>query len=186
MAQLVIQPGGIHYRNLIEGMNLPVNPVTRRYSQRPFPAYRYVPGKAPHPTRDPEGHSWNKPMEQLDSFDVSQWQSCEEYLYGIDLFNHSYWWEAHEALEAVWVTAGRTTETGLFIQGLIQIAVAHLKNFQGFTDVTLRMAQDGLDKMKWIKGYYLGIDVDKFRKDVETFSTGDAHSSVIIELNVDD
>ncbi|MFQ5661093.1 MAG: hypothetical protein ACE5GZ_11755 [Gammaproteobacteria bacterium] len=40
--------------------------ITRpRYTNRPFPSYRYVPGKAPHPTRDPDGHSYNKPPPLL-------------------------------------------------------------------------------------------------------------------------
>ena len=66
------------------------------------------------------------------SFEAENWHSCEEYLYGVDLFNHGFWWEAHEALETVWLAAGgRHTETGTFIQGLIQITVAHLKWFSG-------------------------------------------------------
>ena len=153
-----------------------------RYTDRPFPAYRYVPGKAPHPTRDPEGHSYNKPVEKPAVFKTGHWQSCNEYLYGIDLFNHGYWWEAHEALESVWVAAGRQTETGLFIQGLIQIAVAHLKKFQGFHDVAKRMATEGLEKMKRINGIFLGIDVAALRRAVKVFYSTDRLSPVTIQL----
>lgn len=153
-----------------------------RYTDRPFPSYRFVPGRAPHPVRDPDGHSYNKPPLQLSPFAAGDWQSCDEYLYGIDLFNHGYWWEAHEALEAVWVAAGRQTETGLFVQGLIQIAVAHLKMYQGFIDVGRRMAEDGLDKMKRIQGIYLGIDVAVLRNDVKSFSTGNRQTPVTIEI----
>jgi len=163
-------------------MNPPVKITLPRYTDRPFPSYRFVPGKAPHPTRDPEGHSYNKTPEQLESFEVDQWQHCDEYLYGIDLFNHSYWWEAHEALEAVWVAAGRQTETGQFIQGLIQVAVAHLKKFQGFNDVAKRMAIEGLEKMKRIKGVYSGIDISTFRSAVESYFSGENKMPVIIEL----
>jgi len=92
------------------------------------------------------------------------------------------WWEAHEALEAVWIAAGRQTETGLFIQGLIQIAVAHLKRFQGFNDVARRMAAAGLDKMKFIKGVYLGIDVTAFCHDVKLYSANNDQLPVIIKL----
>ena len=115
-----------------------------RYTKRPFPTYRFVPGKAPHPGRDPDGHSYNKTPAQLGIFKSGDWQACHEYLYGIDLFNHEYWLVANEVLEAVWVAAGRRTETGLFIQGLIQIAVAHLKRLQGFHDTASRMASAGL------------------------------------------
>ena len=166
-------------------MNPPVTTAPPRYTDRKFPSYRYVPGKAPHPTRDPEGHSYNKPSAQLASFEAGQWQSCVEYLYGIDLLNHGYWWEAHEALEAVWIAAGRHTETGLFLQGLIQVAAAHLKRFQGLNDVAKRMAVSGLDKMKGIKGVYLGIDVVAFRSAVESYCSSDNQMPVLIKLMSD-
>jgi len=153
-----------------------------RYTNRPFPSYRFVPGRSPHPVRDPDGHSYNQPPVQLASFSASAWQSCDEYLYGIDLFNHGYWWEAHEALEAVWVAAGRQTETGLFIQGLILIAVAYLKMFQGFNDVGRRMAEEGLDKMKQKQGVYLGIDVSVLRNAVKSYCSGNGQTPIIIEL----
>ena len=102
-------------------MKSTVKTSTTRYTNRAFPPYSFIPGKSPHPTRDPDGHSYKKMSERLLSFENKQWQSCDAYLYGIDLFNYGYWWEAHEALEVVWIAAGRKTETGLFIQGLIQI-----------------------------------------------------------------
>lgn len=163
-------------------MNPPAETAPPRYTNRPFPSYRFIPGKSPHPTRDPTGHSYHKPAEQLAPFEAWHWQSCDEYLYGIDLFNHGYWWEAHEALELVWVAAGRHTETGLFIQGLIQIAVAHLKRFQGSNDVAKHMAAEGLKKMKRIKGIYLGIDVATFCSDVELYYSGDNENLIILEL----
>jgi hypothetical protein len=163
-------------------MNLTGKMSPHRYTDRSFPSYRFVPGRSPHPVRDPEGHSYNKPPLQLASFAAADWQSCDEYLYGIDLFNHGYWWEAHEALEAVWVAAGRQTETGLFVQGLILIAVAHLKMFQGFNDVGRRMAEEGLDKMKHAQGNYLCIDVAALRNAVKSWCSGNGQTPVIIEL----
>ena len=141
----------------------------RRYSSRPFPPYRFIPGLAPHPTRDPEGHSYNQEPDPLKSFDPDKWHSCGEYLYGIDLFNHGYWWEAHESLEAVWAAAGRRTNTGFFVQGLIQIAVAHLKKFQGLHDVATRMAQAGLQKMMPVNQVYLGIEMTRFKSTVTAY-----------------
>lgn len=139
--------------------------MTARYSSRPFPRYRYIPGRAPHPTRDPDGHSHGHGPAPLETFAAEDWPTCVEYLYGIDLFNHRYWWEAHEALEQCWVAAGRTTETGLFLQGLIQIAVACLKHEQGFTDVAQRMAEEGLAKFPRGRHVMLGVDIEKLRAD---------------------
>ncbi len=160
----------------------PADTAPPRYTDRPFPSYRFVPGESPHPTRDKDGHSYNKLPVPLAPFDPRDWYKCEEYLYGIDLFNHGYWWEAHEALEAVWVAAGRRTRTGLFIQGLIQIAAAHLKRLQGRHSVATRMAAEGLDKMKQIKGIFLGIDVVAFRHAVNSYFSSDNEKPIIIEL----
>ena len=157
--------------------------IKTRYSQRPFPAYAFVPGKAPHPTRDPEGHSYNAPEEILHAFDPDKWFDCEAYLYGIDLFNHAYYWEAHEALEAVWITAGRNTQTGLFVQGLIQIAVAQLKRQQGFLDVAQRMANEGLAKMSPVQGVFLGLDTSQFYREVKDWIKNESSSPVIIILD---
>jgi hypothetical protein len=166
-------------------VNIPVEHTSPRYTDRAFPSYRFVPGQSPHPTRDTDGHSYNNPLEQLSPFEARDWQSCETYLYGIDLFNYGYWWESHEALEPVWVAAGKQTETGFFIQGLIQVAIAHLKYFQGSTDVAKRMAISGLEKMGRKKGIFLGIDVDLFRSDIKSYFSNDNQLPVQIKLLID-
>ncbi|MCI0400820.1 MAG: DUF309 domain-containing protein [Gammaproteobacteria bacterium] len=161
---------------------MPAHTAPSRYTDRAFPSYRFVPGKTPHPTRDPNGHSYNKSPPSLPPFNVEDWYACEEYLYGIDLFNYGYWWEAHEALEAVWMAAGRRTEAGLFLQGLIQIAAANLKWFQGFHDVAMHVAAEGLEKMMQINGIFLGIDVAAFSNAVKSYFSGENEMPVIIEL----
>lgn len=160
-------------------------PVPRRYTNRAFPDYRFVPGRTPHPTRDPDGHSYHATPESLPSFEADRWSDCELYLFGIDLFNHEYWWEAHEALEAVWIAAGRHSQTGQFVQGLIQIAVALLKAHQGFTDVAIRMASEGIDRMKPVRGTFMGIDTEKLRADVQTLTQNPEHTTIRIELSIE-
>ncbi len=155
-----------------------------RYSSQAFPPYTFVPGENPHPVRDPGGHSFGQLQHDAVEFDPEHWQDCDEYLYGIDLFNHGYWWEAHEALEGVWIAAGRTTPIGYFIQGLIQVAVALLKQHQAFTDVAQRMAADGLDKMHLVNSEFLGIDVPAFKKQVHAFIKAPATTTLVIELNL--
>lgn len=137
-----------------------------RYTSRPLPRYRYVPGRTPHPVRDPDGHSHGVTATGPDRFAAAEWATCAEYLYGIDLFNHGYWWEAHDSLEQCWIAAGRTTPTGQWLQGLILVSVACLKNEQGFADVARRMARDGLDKFPRDAGTLLGVDVVALRADI--------------------
>lgn len=101
-----------------------VKDVPRFVPQKPFPSYAYVPGYFPHPMRDPNGHSYGQSPPQVEPFNPRQWESNTEYLYGIDLFNFGYYWEAHEAWEALWHALGRTGPPAKFIQGLIYLAAA--------------------------------------------------------------
>jgi predicted metal-dependent hydrolase len=59
------------------------------------------------------------------------WSLCRSYLYGIDLFNAGYYWEAHEAWESLWHTAGRTGPIADFLKGLIHLTAAGVKVRQG-------------------------------------------------------
>lgn len=152
------------------------------YTNKPLPAYRYVPGQTPHPTRDPGGHSYNRKTETLGPFDPEDWKSCEAYLYGIDLFNHGFWWEAHEVLETVWIAADRRSEAGLFIKGLIQIAVAYLKALQGQETTARNIARKGLNKMGHYPGRYLGIDTKSFCAAVKASFNGHQVEPVTVEL----
>lgn len=89
----------------------------------PLPPYRFIPRLAPHPSADPAGHSYGRAGEP----DGGR----AGYLAGIDLYNRGMWWEAHEAWEAVWLEAGRGSPYALAVQGLIQVANAHLKLEEG-------------------------------------------------------
>ena len=159
------------------------SPVTvERYCRKPFPAYRFVPGETPHPTRDPQGHSFGVQEAVLDKFDVDNWLDCEPYLYGVDLFNHGYWWEAHEAWEIVWKCVGRRTRTGLFLQGLIQISVALLKTKQGLSNAAGRLLGDGITKLTIAKDIYLGVDVSALVADARAHVSSNLPSAPVIRL----
>jgi len=100
----------------------------------PFPPYSFVPDQHPHPQNDPLGHSYGQKPEPVDAPDPTQWLHCKEYLRGIDLFNHGYYWEAHEAWESLWHAYGRQGESAEFLKGLIQLAVAGVKIRQGLSE----------------------------------------------------
>ncbi|RUZ71394.1 DUF309 domain-containing protein [Mesorhizobium sp. M7A.F.Ca.US.006.01.1.1] len=51
--------------------------------------------------------------------------------WGIDLFNHGYYWEAHEAWEPLWHAAKRSAQHRLFFKGLILLAAAGVKIREG-------------------------------------------------------
>ncbi|MCH7686501.1 MAG: DUF309 domain-containing protein [Planctomycetes bacterium] len=92
-----------------------------------LPPYSYVPGRFPHPVSDPQGHSFGADPLPAELLEPNRWQTCRAYLYGVDLFNHGYYWEAHEAWEGLWHACGRTGPTGWFLKGLIKLAAAGVK-----------------------------------------------------------
>lgn len=55
------------------------------------------------------------------------WRESEAYLFGCDLYNHGYWWEAHEAWEGLWHVVPKPSVQRSFIQGLIQAAAGQMQ-----------------------------------------------------------
>lgn len=106
--------------------------LPRCLPQVDFPPYTYVPGETPHPLSHPRGHRFGVAAERCNA-SPEPWYRCDEYLHGIDLFNHGYYWEAHEAWEAVWHAAGRSGSFADFLKGLIKLAAAGVKTRVGST-----------------------------------------------------
>ena len=103
----------------------------RRLTDLPLPPYTYVPGKTSHPRRDASGHSHGLPEPMVDSFDPFAWRECQTYLFGIDLYDAGFYWEAHEQWEAVWLSVGRVGSTADFLKALIKLAAAGVKQLEG-------------------------------------------------------
>lgn len=97
----------------------------------PLPPYAFVPGQTPHPVSDPRGHSFGRRPPCPDPPDSDDWSACQPYLHGIDLFNHGYYWEAHEVWEALWKACGRLGPTADFLKALIKLAAAGVKVREG-------------------------------------------------------
>jgi predicted metal-dependent hydrolase len=93
----------------------------------PFPPYAFVPGRFPHPTADPAGHSYGKTPPSPSQVEPDQWHECRPYLHGIDLFNAGFFWESHVAWESLWLACGRRGAVADFLKGLIHLAAAGVK-----------------------------------------------------------
>lgn len=114
-----------------------------------LPGYAYVPGRQPHPLRDPAGHSYGQehaplsdPQPQdipLQELATSPWG--QQFLWGVDLFHAGFYWEAHEAWEANWLAAGRKNVWAACAQGLIKLAAAGVKAREGNTTGVARHAR---------------------------------------------
>ena len=137
--------------------------VERVLPARPLPPYSYVTGLYPHPKRDAAGHWFGQESEPLDDFAPQNWRDCESYLFGIDLFNLGYYWEAHEQWEAVWVAARRRGErdVALFLNGLIKLAAAGVKAREGRVNGVRRHARRAAQRLEEsaTQQKILGLDV---------------------------
>lgn len=149
--------------------DLPEPPESRirkliRYSQREFPWYRFVPGRHPHPVRDPLGHSYQGKVKvhHQESWHLTGWRTVDDWCYGVDLFNQFYFWEAHEAWEGLWAVADRDGAPRLLLQGLIQVAAACLKAHLGVWKGTRSLSEEGLGKLRRagdLQPHLLGLDI---------------------------
>jgi len=63
-----------------------------------------------------------------------------EFLFGIDLFQHGFYWEAHETWEGLWHAVGRAGPWGDLLKGLIKLAAAGVKSREGRREGVLRHA----------------------------------------------
>ena len=107
---------------------LPIPPLPPRLSSCPFPPYAFVPGMHPHPVSGVGGHRY-----RCDEDAGLQNSSTFHRLHflALDLLNHGYYWESHEAWETIWTAAEPTTTRAAVVKGLIKLAAAGVKARQG-------------------------------------------------------
>ena len=158
--------------------------IRPRYSDEPFPLYRFVPGETPHPRRNPKGHSFGQQEPNPAAFEPALWRESKPYAFGIDLFNFGYWWESHEWFEALWRTFGPRTPEGRFFQGLIQLAAAHLKQRMGNPEAATRLSAKARVTLQQIPLRCMGLDIARVRKDIERFSATPNGPAVFLRLDV--
>ena len=99
-----------------------------RYSSRPLPQTAFVPGlssRADRPTAPPA-----RPQ----AIDFDALGDNDDFRFGVDLFNHGFPWEAHEAWEPLWFAAPRERNERALLQGLIHAAAAAVKAKSGAPD----------------------------------------------------
>ena len=155
-----------------------VGPERPRFvADEPFPSYAYVPGRFPHPRRDPEGHAFKISPDEVEPPNPDRWQEIRPYLFGLDLFNHGYYWEAHEAWEAVWKACGRRGTAADFLKSLIKLAAAGVKAREGRPAGVARHGARAAGLFRGVHGQisgatYLGLDVGELIEFAERLERG--------------
>lgn len=105
-----------------------------------LPPYRYVPdGAHPHPVTSSEGHFHGRAFIAPDPTTHLAWMVNPLWLYGVDLYNQRYFWEAHEVWEPLWRALDKAEPPGMFVQALMQVSAAMLKVHIGNLDGVLAL-----------------------------------------------
>lgn len=128
----------------------PLEPPPLRLPGLALPPYRYVPGLNPHPFRHPEGHLYTDgtPPAEPPWDPTAHWTRDTGWLRGLDLFDHRYWWEAHEAWEAVWHQVPRSAPYRDLLQGMIQAAAGLLRHHMGAQAAAERLLARGIARLE--------------------------------------
>lgn len=167
----------------MDGSRGPTPDAPPRYSARPLPPYRFVPGETPHPTRDPGGHSRGEAPPSPGPWTPVEWQTLDAWRWAVDLFNHGYWWEAHEALEGLWHAAGRTSRHARFAQALVHLSAALLNRRRGHGEASRRQAARalrGLRAAQELGPVVMGLDLDRLTTAVRAAFDGDGPAPRIV------
>lgn len=164
----------------------PADPAWPRYSPRPFPKYRFVPGLNPHPRRHPQGHAYGTPEVPPPRVAPDLWRENAAYLHGIDLYNFAYWWECHEELEGLWHLTGHTGTEAQFLQGIIQVAAANLKRHVGSPVGARRLGGEAVGRLASVqKREYMGLELGPFIRAVNDYHVDEDSSAIpLIRLAV--
>ena len=118
--------------------SLPPEPCPRYAPETALPTHAYLPGRTARPPEPEGGHADHSHADPIGSPAF-----LRDFRFGIDLFNHGFYWEAHEAWEAQWLPLTPGDETREQLQGLIQAAAALLK---------LRLESPAPARTIWIRG----------------------------------
>lgn len=83
---------------------------------------------------------------------------------GIELFNDGQWYEAHDVLEDLWHETADPDRRVL--QGLIQVAVAHVHLDRGNTKGATILLGEGLGRLSGVGLPDFGLDLEQLRQRV--------------------
>jgi hypothetical protein len=136
--------------------------VHRFLPEEPFPPYSFVPGLNPHPEAEPAAQAVQAALSMPEP---EHWQECRPYLRGLDLFNHGYYWEAHEVWEGLWHACGREGPRADFLKGLIKLAAAGVKVREGQPEGVRGHAARAAELFREVAGvqgpHYFGLSLQE-------------------------
>lgn len=125
----------------------PAAPPPLRRPEVGLPAYRYVPGLQPHPIKGIGGHRHLVGARDDAPLGLPWWAGWR-FGHGLDLIDHGYYWEAHEALEHLWHGDPDDAQRRALLQGLIQAAASALTLHLGRLEAGARLAARSVARLR--------------------------------------
>ena len=116
--------------------------------------------------------------------DPAAWKASETYLRGVDLFNFAYWWESHEAFEALWHGAGRRGVEADFFQALIQLAAAEMKWWIARDDRARALTERARVRLAGVPSPFFGVDVRALDQEAGARLGGTRRTPLLLRLDV--
>ncbi len=151
-----------------------------RYTEFPFPTEAFTPGRDPRPSPDAEGQALRREDQPVGVLSPEDWPTSEHYLYGVDLYNAGYFWEAHEAWEGLWYACKRDEIQSQFIRGLIQCAAGCLKVRLGAPRGVQKLFEQGTERLNEVAAasgaLYMGVEVARFASEICAFGASEPAS----------
>jgi hypothetical protein len=155
--------------------------LVRYAPHKRFPPYAFLPGRDPHPTRDPRGHSFGVEESPAGYWPADRWRENEPYLFGVDLYNHGFLWEAHEVWESSWHRAKHDADQADMFQGLIQCSAASLKIPMEQANGLKKLAEAGTGRLesvaKRVGPHFMGLDLWDFIHEFRAFAASEPRSA---------
>lgn len=137
-----------------------MRPWPRYVPERALPAQAYVPGRSARP---PQFEAAAPGDGEAATPSTGEWQRQPGFLWGLDLYNHGFPWEAHEVWETLWQQAPRGSAVRAMLQGLIQCAAAVVHARAGRATGQRRLAERALARLDAVHAAVgprcLGVDV---------------------------
>ena len=121
-------------------------PLQKRIKEIPFPAVRHLPGTGTKPDSDFLHLITLRASEHTTDSTAAD---NVAWLYGIRLFNATFYWEAHEVWETVWMNATPNSRERSLVQACIHLTNAKLKFLLGnekAADKLCKLTTDSLER----------------------------------------
>ncbi|MEE9333351.1 MAG: alpha/beta fold hydrolase [Granulosicoccaceae bacterium] len=118
------------------------NRLTLDLSNIQLPSHAHIPG---HNMRHPENAFDRIRQTAARGQSADQLACSDAYRAGLRFLNAGFYWEAHEALEPVWMVLPEKSMERRFVRGLIQLANGRLKMCMGRPKAALRLVVQARD-----------------------------------------